>query len=154
MEKTDPRNSSGGSVPFRKILIGLDLSEQTDVIIEKSAKLAGTSKASVEIVTVVNVPTNSAGNELDGSPANDEEIRLRDYLISRLHRYFGDEVKNLEVKVLHGDPAERLSEYAEYSNCDLIVVGSRSRGALRKAILGSVSGSVAAKSKTSVVIVK
>jgi nucleotide-binding universal stress UspA family protein len=141
--------------PFKKILIGLDLSDQTDVVIQTSAYLAQVLRAQAQVVTVINVPTSNAGNEMDGSPANQEEIRLREELLSRLHRYFEeDETKEIDVRVLHGDPGQRISEYAEYSDSDLIVLGSRNQGALKRAFLGSVSESVVGRSKRSVLIVK
>jgi nucleotide-binding universal stress UspA family protein len=150
----DMISSNDGDGPFRKILIGLDVSDQTDQVIKISACLVRLFRAEIEVVTVVNVPTTSAGNEMDGSPANKEEIRLREELLSRLSRYFGEEKNSFELKVLHGDPAERISEYADYSKCDLIIVGSRAQGAFKKAFLGSVSGSVVGRSKKSVLIIK
>jgi nucleotide-binding universal stress UspA family protein len=141
--------------PFKRVLIGLDVSDQTDLVIRISAYLLGVFNAKAEVVTVIKVPTTSAGNEMDGIPANQEEIRLRDELLSRLHRYFGeDKLKELDVKVLHGDPSQRIAEYADYSSSDLIIVGSRGQGALKKAFLGSVSESVVGRSKRSVLVVR
>lgn len=141
--------------PFKKILIGLDLSDQTDLVIRTSAYLARVLKAEAQVVTVVNVPTSNAGNDMDGTPANQEEIRLREELLSRLHHYFEDlEPNGIDVRVLHGDPGERISEYADYSDSDLIVVGSRNQGTLKRAFLGSVSESIVGKSKRSVLIIK
>jgi Universal stress protein family len=37
-----------------------------------------------------------------------------------------------KAKVLHGDPAERISEFTDYSEIDLIILGARELGALRK----------------------
>lgn len=154
MMETSASANAFGTNPFRKILVGLDNSDQTDLVIRVSSFFTSILGATAEVVTVINVPTNSAGNEMDGLPANQDEIRLRDALIERMHKVYGDRAKGMEVKVLHGDPAERISEYANYAHCDLILVGSRAQGAFRKALLGSVSGSVAAKSKVSVLIVK
>lgn len=108
----------------------------------------------VEFVTVVNVPTSTQNNEFDGMPANQEETQLRDKLLASLHLVLDDNRDALAVKVLHGDPAERITEYADYCKCDLIIIGSRKESALRKTILGSVSRSVAMRSNTSVLIVK
>jgi nucleotide-binding universal stress UspA family protein len=52
-----------------------------------------------------------------------------------------------------GEPARRLLELAEERRVDLIVVGSRGRGAWMSAILGSVSGHLAANAHCPVVIV-
>jgi nucleotide-binding universal stress UspA family protein len=52
-----------------------------------------------------------------------------------------------------GEPARRLLELAEERQVDLIIVGSRGRGAWMSAILGSVSGHLAANAPCPVVIV-
>ena len=52
-----------------------------------------------------------------------------------------------------GEPARRLLELAEKRRVDLIIVGSRGRGAWMSAILGSVSGHLAANAPCPVVIV-
>jgi nucleotide-binding universal stress UspA family protein len=139
---------------FKNILMGLDLSDQTERAVQAAAALSRAFGSIVHAVTVVNVPTSSAGNEMNGTPANQDEIKLRDEILYRIHKVFGEETRNIDVKVLHGDPGERISEYAEYLNCDLIVVGSRGQGILRKTIFGSVSGDIVNKSKRSVLIVK
>lgn len=143
-----------GRRPFKKIMLGLDLSDQNAAVAAMASYLADKMSSSVIVVTVINVPTNFAANEMDGMPANDEEIRLQESLRESLLGSFGNKLDQIEIRVLHGDPAERISEYAEYVDCDLIIVGSRTHGALRKTIFGSVSDSVAARSKRSVLIVK
>jgi nucleotide-binding universal stress UspA family protein len=140
--------------PIGKILLGIDLSEQASRIIRTAAYLADSFKADVIVSHVVNVGTGVAGNESDGSPASREERNMLDSLHLLVHQAFGGRGDSVEVKILHGDPAQRLAEYADYSNCDLIVVGSRGQGALRAAFLGSVSNSVVTRSKKPVLVLK
>lgn len=52
-----------------------------------------------------------------------------------------------------GDPADMIVERAQEHHCDMIVIGSRQRGAVRSAVLGSVSGKVVAESTVPVVVV-
>lgn len=140
--------------PFRKILLGIDLSEHAPRIMKIIAYLAESFKADIVVANVVNVRTGVAGDESDGSPANKEERNMLDSLNLLVHQAFGVRGDKVDVRVLHGDPAERLAEYAEYSNCDLIVVGSRGQGALRAAFLGSVSSSIVTRSKKPVLVLK
>jgi nucleotide-binding universal stress UspA family protein len=58
-----------------------------------------------------------------------------------------------EVRVMFGLPAERLVELADEERAELIVVGSRGRGALRSALLGSVSHDVIALADCPVLVV-
>ena len=142
------------SVPFRKILVGLAVSEQTSQILKVSAYLAQKLDAKIIACSVSMTATSVQANELDGSPADQEERKTHDNLTEMIHNEFGQDGENIQIKILHGDPAQRISEYAEYAGCDLIIVGSRTHGLLKKALLGSVSSSVASRSKKSVLIVR
>jgi nucleotide-binding universal stress UspA family protein len=54
----------------------------------------------------------------------------------------GEHLLDAEQRVAFGLPAERLVVIAEDEDAELIVVGSRGRGPLKAAILGSVSHQV------------
>lgn len=59
-----------------------------------------------------------------------------------------------EREIGSGDPAQTLIELAEHHGCEAIILGARGRGALRSALLGSVSQAVLHASKVPVTIVK
>ena len=58
-----------------------------------------------------------------------------------------------ERRVEVGVPAERLADLADEEDAELIVVGSRGRGAFKAAFLGSVSNSLVGVARCPVVIV-
>jgi nucleotide-binding universal stress UspA family protein len=58
-----------------------------------------------------------------------------------------------EVHFLEGAAATRLMELADEDGAELLVVGSRGRGSIRSAMLGSVSRTLAASASSPVVIV-
>jgi nucleotide-binding universal stress UspA family protein len=79
--------------------------------------------------------------ELDGSEALLEEL-------------VGEAgVEGAELRTMLGIPAERLAELADEVGADLIVVGSRGRGAFRAAFLGSVSNSLIGIARCPVLVV-
>jgi len=59
-----------------------------------------------------------------------------------------------ECEVASGDPAHRIVEMAERFGCDMIVMTARGVGALRQALVGSVSQSVLHDCPLPVLIVK
>ena len=60
---------------------------------------------------------------------------------------------NAERRAAVGVPAERLADLADDEDAELIVVGSRGRGAFRAAFLGSVSNSLVGVARCPVLIV-
>ena len=62
-------------------------------------------------------------------------------------------VADAEQRVAIGFPAELLADIAEEENAELIVVGSRGRGAFKSAVLGSVSNSLVGFARCPVLIV-
>lgn len=59
-----------------------------------------------------------------------------------------------EREIGSGDPAQTLVDIAERHSCDVIILGARGLGALRSALLGSVSQAVLHAAKVPVTIVK
>lgn len=108
--------------------------------------------AKVVICHVVMRPTSVAGNELDGNPANAEETGILQELRAAMVMEFGDPGRDLPIKILHGDPGQRICEYAEFSDCDLIVLGPREKASLAKALRGSVSKYVVSNSRRNVLV--
>jgi nucleotide-binding universal stress UspA family protein len=62
-------------------------------------------------------------------------------------------VEGAELRTMLGIPAERLAELADDEGADLIVVGSRGRGSLKAAFLGSVSNSLIGIARCPVLVV-
>lgn len=58
-----------------------------------------------------------------------------------------------EHRLVFGEPTDALEELAREADAALIVVGSRGRGALRSALMGSVSRSLATRSSRPVLVV-
>jgi nucleotide-binding universal stress UspA family protein len=59
-----------------------------------------------------------------------------------------------ESEILEGDVPRRIAELAQARNADLIVVGSRGRGGIAGALLGSVSAGLAHRADRPVLIVR
>lgn len=59
----------------------------------------------------------------------------------------------IETLVLDGSPASALADYAEFSRADLLVVGTRQRGTLRRMLEGSTASKLARVAGMSVLIV-
>ena len=61
---------------------------------------------------------------------------------------------DFEREIASGDPAHTLVEIIERYGCDAVIMGARGMGALRRAMLGSVSHEVLHDSPVPVTIVR
>ena len=57
-------------------------------------------------------------------------------------------------KIIYGNQAWEITEFAAYKKFDLIVIGSRGMSRVKEAFLGSVANMVVHKSKVPVLVVK
>ncbi|MPM98669.1 hypothetical protein SDC9_145857 [bioreactor metagenome] len=61
---------------------------------------------------------------------------------------------HFETEIVLGSPAAALCDLAEAQGCDFIVMGARGLGAMRAAVIGSVSQAVVHQSNLPVLVVK
>jgi nucleotide-binding universal stress UspA family protein len=85
-------------------------------------------------------------------PSDDPEARER--ATSQARAILDEEGVPYELEVVQGDAAAMVVERAQEQDCDFIVLGARGLGALREALLGSVSASVLKNATVPVTIVQ
>jgi len=84
-------------------------------------------------------------------PTTDRQEAVAEGLLTRLSASIG--LERADRRVVVGYPAERLAELADDEGAELIVVGSRGRGAFKAAFLGSVSTSLIGVARCPVLVV-
>jgi nucleotide-binding universal stress UspA family protein len=133
------------------ILCGVDGSEDSREALEVAARLAERLNDRLVIAYVghpVHAPSSifAPSGALAPAPIGtfDVEVELR----------AGEAgLEDAEQRVLTGVTAERLADLADDEAAELIVVGSRGRGAFRSAFLGSVSNSLVGIARCPVLVV-
>ncbi len=159
-ERPAPRGTGGdtvpqlspGAPPFRRFLLAVRPGEPNPRLWGVVADLLR-ARAHGVVCHVVLRSTTAAANESDGSPANAEEAAINQELRRRLVDRLGGTGRDLPIRILHGDPGERICEYAEFADCDLIVLARRGKPSFGRWARGSVSRHVAATTRRSVLIV-
>jgi nucleotide-binding universal stress UspA family protein len=115
------------------------------------------------IVTVVDHPDEMLAAGASGfaggsmSPETFEELQNEsqaegERIIARAAAELG--VEGVEALVLHGRPGDTICAFAAEVGCTVIVMGSRGRGGIRRALLGSVSDSVVRNAPCPVLIAR
>jgi len=142
---------------FRNVLVAIDGSDHAARALAEACDLAQRSNATLTVMTCVPDPSSwfvgsaayAGGIDFDALAAESEQEyrRLLDRAVDRL-----PEDISVTKLLVHGPPGERILEQANKRGHDLIVMGSRGRGAMRSLLLGSVSHHVLNAGRTAVLI--
>ena len=117
------------------IVAGVDRSDAAEPVVDAASWLASALDTRLLVVHAVAEPVEEA-----------EEL-----LQSLRARLPGAD--DTSMRLVEGAPADRLIEVADQEDAELLVVGSRGRGALSSAVLGGVSRKVARDARCPVVVV-
>ena len=142
------------------IICGIDGSADSQAALTLAEQLAsrlGTRLVLAHVVELAHMPYAAAAPFGGGAVrmAVTEEIdsqkEAAELLLEQVAVAAG--LADAEHRVAVGLPSERLADLADEEEAELIVVGSRGRGAFKAAFLGSVSNSLVGVARCPVVIV-
>ncbi len=135
----------------RTILIAVDGSRAAESAAEFGLELARGQGAHVVFLHIAQVRPEEPTQEEALAPQQDEILR-------RAKTLADDKGVSSEIEVAAADTAEEIADaivgIAAAKPADLIVVGSRGYGPIRRAVLGSVSREVLGASEVPVLVVK
>ncbi len=145
----------------KSIVCGVDGSADSEAALAVAARLAdrlGARLVLANVVEYVHSPYVTAGAigpaTLARAPLADvlgEQVQAGERLLDELAARA--DVGTAARRVVSGFAAERLADLADEEEAELIVVGSRGRGAFKAAFLGSVSTSLIGVARCPVLVV-
>lgn len=135
----------------QRIGVAYDASDQARVALHVAAEMARRSNASVSVVSVVDIVAELGGWAAAWSYGEvvEAERESAQAKVDEAVAEIADVTATGQVR--QGDAADELA--AASAELDLLVVGSRNYGPLRRALLGSVSGRVAEHAHCPVLVV-
>ena len=150
--------SAGQAGGFRRILVPLDLEQNSDTAIEMALALAS-ENGEIELFHCWQLPHSYAESWMPGVAASLQEIRdgvsarVRDKLRALSMEHSKPEFK-ITFEETDASPREGIVKRLEYIDYDLVVVASSGRSGLDRWVLGSVSEATARHAPCSVLVVK
>lgn len=139
---------------YKKILLAINVYENTDVVINSAMDFAKKNNADVlKVVTVIDCVAPFAPSIVDFQHSIEEEAKVAlDKIIKKIQAKYIDDIE-IKHEVLIGNPATEIVAYADESNCDLIVLGSHATHGVNL-LLGSVANTVLHKANCDVLTVR
>src|SRR3569833_1116961 len=143
---------------YQRVLLALDLSEASASAIRAAESLVLAPRAEVKIVHAHETPyegrLSSAGVDMDTMVryASGWEREARNAVRGLMHSESVD-LERYDITVENGRPAPAILRAIEGYRPDLIVMGTRARGRLRRALLGSVANRVLHESSCDALVV-
>jgi len=144
---------------YRRILVPLDGSELAECVLPHIEAIAQLSKASVQLVHVIEpleLPTRGGIalsiddlKQIESHSKNDAESYLRE-IVERL-KLAGIKAHS---KLLTGKAADRLVDYIHESNFDLLIMATHGRSGISRWIWGSVADKILHSSSIPVLLVR
>lgn len=135
-----------------RILLATDGSAEAQLAATTAADLAKSTNSELHVVHVGEFrPTFLAQTEVEPAELQREARRLLDEQVSRVEDA-GGTVKEAYLKLGRAD--EEIVDLAQSIGIGLIVMGSRGRGRIRRALMGGVSDSVVRHAHCPVTIVR
>jgi universal stress protein A len=133
--------SISSSHVYRHVLVGLDLSDEAPLVLNKAAKIAHAFGAQLSVAHIIEPIAFVYGGDmpLDIPDTQEREAYKADQLLQKLVDDLNISVQQKHILV--GQPAAELRFLAQQHNLDLIVVGSHGRKGFAL-LLGSTPNSV------------
>lgn len=139
----------------KRILIATDGSETANEAADFGIEMVGCSGAKIYALYVIDTtPYRSVPlDQIWSKEALDEFERVGHEATSYVEEIGKAAGVEVEHRVLKGNPAEKIVNFAEDNNIDMIIVGSLGKGRYERIVLGSVSEKVLRHAKVPVLVV-
>jgi len=149
---------------IKKILVAIDGSSYSNKVAKYGEDIALRYSAEITLIHVVEPPRSLIPvSEIDTGLAAEieylEKIAKKmesnaENMLNGYKKYMKDEGLNVKIRVEKGNPSDIILNIAEDEHYDLIIVGSRGLGNVKRFILGSVSDKISKHANCPVLIVR
>jgi nucleotide-binding universal stress UspA family protein len=137
---------------MKKILAAVDGSDASMHAVRKALEISDKLGAEVTLAHVVPHVFVPAEVPFDAGRLAEEAMKAGEALLAQAATELGRPA--IARVCLRGGPGEAISELAESGNFDLVVVGSKGRGAVSRVLVGSITDRIVHICKRPVLVVR
>lgn len=126
-------------MPYKHLLIAVDLTEDCHKVIDRAVELAGYTAAKLSLVHVIEPMSMAFGGDvpLDLSALQQEQVAQAQQQLDAVSAQH-PQLKKEDCRLIFGQPRLEIHQLAKDLGCDLIVTGTHGRHGLAL-LLGSTS---------------
>jgi nucleotide-binding universal stress UspA family protein len=139
-----------------KLLVCIDLSESTEIIVKKIEEITKTLPAKVWLLHNAVPEPDFVEFKVDPQAAREslaKKFHVEHHQIQELAKRMRKAGVDTTALLVHGATVETILKEASDLEVDMIVVGSHGRGAMYQLLVGSVSEAVLHKSRFPILVV-
>ena len=130
-----------------KVLLAIDGSEEAALAAQAATELSKETGSEVHVTFVLPAPEHLIGHhtysaEVRESVVEQARSEAQQFVEGRAEQLRSEGAKVAEAHLRIGEPDKEIIRLSEDIGANLIVMGSRGLGAVRRALMGSVSDSV------------
>lgn len=138
----DPKPIKAKAARMKKILVAVDFSPASVIATKYALRLATAFDAQLLVLHVLHDPADApgfysakkAGKKVYRNMEEAAAKMMADFVGSHVNKY-----KKAEARIVPGIPADETVRAAKAGKVDLVVVGTRGHGGLKRLMLGSVA---------------
>jgi nucleotide-binding universal stress UspA family protein len=135
-----------------RLLLAVDDSDYSPHVADVASRLFMSNDVMAYILSVIEEP-RGPGTEVGPEEIKEQErARFKDLHARISSNYFAGHPA-IESMIVEGSPADVICERAKALAVDLIIMGTRGRGRIQRALLGSVSEDVLLRSEIPVTVI-
>jgi nucleotide-binding universal stress UspA family protein len=140
------RGAPMAEIEIKKMLYPVALTDISEKIVPHVVFIADKFDSQIHLIFVARMGRKEF-LETPESVLSRATERLREFAEAHFSDYA------LKIKVVSGDPADKIVEYIDTEGIDLVVMGTHGRKGLEKILLGSVAAEVVSRSTAPVVTI-
>jgi nucleotide-binding universal stress UspA family protein len=138
------REYASHPTPLGRVGVAYNGSPESRRALEKARELAGPTHATISVLEVVSIPSYAFTGVI--APALGDSIEL---LLTEAKQRL-DELPEVEARAVYGLAGEELAAFSQ--DVDLLVVGSRGYGPVRRLVVGSTSDYLERHARSSLLV--
>ena len=142
-----------------KVVLAIDGSEEAALAAQAATELSKETGSEVHVTFVLPSPEELEGHhwyaaEVRESVLEQAQSEARQFLEGRAEELRAEGAKIVDTHLRTGEPDKEIIRLSEEISATLIVMGSRGLGAVRRALMGSVSDSVVRHAHCPVIVMR